>query len=223
MLLSTHVTPVATGGDSLLVGSLGGLLLLTLELFGVSPEERVNHDVPRGTSLEGTSQVEDLTGQQPVHEGDGLLTSVVAGDGNIDVLEGRVSVAQSDAGDVGVRGLLDGLDVGLGVSDDQQTGLHELSSDLVSQGSGSPSLGDGLNTGVVSELHDSSGTEGSLRADDDVLGVLDGDDDSGGNHQLLPGLSEVDDIDVVATLLVDVTLHLEVQVASTNVGLERKK
>ena len=167
--------------------------------------------------------MENLTGQEPVHEGDRLLSSVVAGDGNIDVLEGRVSVAQGDAGDVSVRSLLDGLGVRLGVSDDDQTGLHELAGDLVSQGTRGPSLSDGLGTSVGGELHDGSGTERSLRADNDVLGVLDRDDDASSNHQLLPGLAEVDDVNVVRTLLVNIALHLEVHIASTDVGLGRNK
>lgn len=220
LLLSAHVAPVA-GGSGLLVGSLSGFLLLALELFRVSPEERVNHDVPLGTSLESASQVEDLTSEQPVHEGDGLLSSVVAGDCDVDVLEGRVGVAQGDARDVGVRSLLDGLGVGLGVSDDDEAGLNELAGDLVGQSTRGPSLGDGLDTSVVGELHDGSGTERSLRADNDVLGVLNGGDHSGGNHQLLPSLTEVDDVHVVGTLLVDITLHLEVQVTSADVGLKR--
>lgn len=220
LVLSRHITPVASTG-SLLLSSLLGLLLLALELFGISPEERVNHDVPRGTSLEGSSKVEDLTSQEPVHEGDGLLSSVVAGDGDVNVLKGRISVTEGNAGDVSIRSLSDGLVVGLGVSDDDETGLHELTSDLVSQGTGGPSLSDGLAASVVGELHDGSGTERSLRADNDVLGVLDGDDNSGGNHELLPSLTEVDNVDVIAPLLIDITLHLEVHIASTNVGLKR--
>ena len=64
-------------------------------------------------------------------------TLVVAGDGDVDELGGRVNVAEGDDGDVGVAALGDGLVVGPGVADDQQTRLAEGSLDLVGEGSGS--------------------------------------------------------------------------------------
>ena len=219
LVLSTHVTPVSTGNGGFLLSFLG-FLLLALELFRVSPEERVDHDIPGGSSLEGSSQVEDFTSQKIVDQGDGLLASVVAWDSDIDVLKWRVGVAESDARDVGIRSLLDGLAISLGISDNQESWLHELAGDLVGEGTWGPSLSNGLSTSVMSELHHSSRTKRSLRANDDVLGILNGSDNSGSNHQLLPGLTEVDDVDVVVTLLVDITLHSEVNISGTNVGLE---
>ena len=55
------------------------------QLFGVAPEEGVNHDVPVGAALHGAAEEEDLTGEHPVDQGDGLLTLVVDRDGNIDL------------------------------------------------------------------------------------------------------------------------------------------
>ncbi len=47
---------------------------------------------------------------------------------------GRVDVAESNDRDVGVRALGDGLVIGPGVGDDQETGLTEGRLDLVSEG-----------------------------------------------------------------------------------------
>ena len=219
LILSTHVTPVSTGNGGFLL-SFFSFLLLALELLWISPEERVNHDIPSGSSLEGTSEVEDFTSQKIVDQSDGLLTSVIAWDSDINVLEWRVSIAKGNARDVSIRCLLNSLAISLGVSDNQKSWLHELAGDLICEGTWSPSLSNRLSTSVVGELHDSSGTERSLRANDDVLWVLNGSDNSSSNHQLLPGLTEVDDVDVVVTLLVDITLHSEVNISGTNVGLE---
>jgi hypothetical protein len=219
LLFGAGFTPVSTS-NGFLVGGFLGFLLLALELLRISPEEGVNHDIPSVSSLEGATEMENLSSQQPVHEGDGFLSSVVAWDSDIDVVEWRVGVTQSDARDVSVRGLLDGLMIGLGVSDDQETGLHELTSDLVSQHTWGPSLGNSLTASVVGELHDGSGTERSLRANDDVLRILNGNNNSGSNHELLPSLTEMDDVDVVSALSVDITLHLEVHILGTDLGLE---
>jgi hypothetical protein len=219
LVFSTHVSPVTTSGSGLLLGLLG-LLLLALKLLRVSPEERVDHDIPSSSSLESTSEIEDLASKKVIDQSDGFLTSVIAWNGDVDVLERRVSVAESDARNVGVRSLLDGLAVSLGVSDNQKSWLHELASDLVGECTWGPSLSNGLSASVVGELHDSSGTERSLRADNNVLWVLNGGDNSSSNHQLFPSLTEMDDVDIVVTLLVDISLHSEVDISGTNVGLE---
>ena len=70
-------------------------------------------------------------------------TLVVAGDGNIDKLGGRVDVAEGDDGDVGVTSLGDGLVVGPRVGDDQEAGLAEGGLDLISEGAGSEATSDG--------------------------------------------------------------------------------
>ena len=44
----------------------------------------------------------------------------------------------------------------------------------------------------------------NIKTYEDVAGVGDGSDDSGGNHELLPGLSEVDDVETISTTLPDV-------------------
>ena len=64
-----------------------------------------------------------------------MRTLVVAGDGNVDELGGRVDVAEGDDRDVGVAPLSQGLMVRPGVADDQQARLTEGSLDLVGEGS----------------------------------------------------------------------------------------
>ena len=66
---------------------------------------------------------------------------VVAGNGNIDELGGRVDIAESNDGDVGVASLGDGLVVGPGVADHQETGLAESGLDLIGEGSRSEPAG----------------------------------------------------------------------------------
>lgn len=57
-----------------------------------------------------------------------------------------------------------------------------------------------------------------------ILGVhaLDGADDSGGNHELLPGLGNVEVVDTFLGASVDVALHLLGHVLGTNVNLSQK-
>ena len=71
---------------------------------------------------------------------DAVGALVVAGDGNVDELGGGVNVAEPDDWNVGVAALSDGLMVGPGVADHQQTGLAESGLDLIGEGSrGEPS------------------------------------------------------------------------------------
>jgi len=46
-----------------------------------------------------------------------------------------------------------------------------------------------------------------LNTYEDVAGVGDGSNDSGGNHELLPGLGEVDDVNSFSVALVHVRVH----------------
>ena len=95
------------------------------------------------SSADGSSQSENLSGQHPPHQTNAVGRLVVAGDGDVHELGGRVHVAEGDDGDVGVAALSDGLMIGPGVADDQQPGLAEGGLDLVSEGSGSEPSGHG--------------------------------------------------------------------------------
>jgi hypothetical protein len=78
------------------LGLLDASAVLVLLGFGVAVEVQIGHDVPLGlTGSEGATEAEDLTGKHPPDETNGVTSLVVGGDGNIDVLGGRVTVAKS--------------------------------------------------------------------------------------------------------------------------------
>ena len=181
-------------GTSGLLGGSGSSLLLSL-LFGVTVEEHVDHDVPRSRAGNGATEAENLAGQHPVSKTDGVLGAVVGGDGNIDVTEGGLGIGESDNGDVDVRSLLDGLVVGQGIGNDDQTGLLEGTSDVVGEGTGGEATSNSLGSSVRGKLQGSTLSVRAGRNDADISGVLDGDDDTGSEDNLLPGLANVDDVE----------------------------
>lgn len=56
---------------------------------------------------------------------------------------------------------------------------------------------------------------------EDISGVGDGSDDSGGNHELLPGLGEVDDVHTLIVSLEHVGVHKVGAVLSAEVNLKQ--
>merc|ERR1719192_1831928 len=183
---------------------LSPLLLLLLGLLGVSVEEEVGHHLPRSATANGSPESEHLPGEHPPHQTDAVGALVVAGEG--------------DDGDVGVAALSDGLVVGPGVADHQQTWLSEGGLDLVSEGSGGEPSSHWGAVDVPGELEDSPLGIGPAGADVDVLRVLNRGDGTGGEKDLLPGLLQVDDVDPVVLLLEDVLLHGLLAVVGANVG-----
>jgi hypothetical protein len=115
-----------------------------------------------------------------------VATLVVGGDGNVDVLGGRVGVGQGNDGDVDIAGLLDSLGVGARVGDDDQAGLLERAGDVVGEATGGEATGNGGSTGVSGELEDGTLTVGTGRDNANVGGVLNGDDDASSENDLLP-------------------------------------
>ncbi len=175
-----------------------------------------------------------------------MATLVVGGDGDVDVLGGRVGVAERNDGDVDVGSLLDGLGVGAGVGDDDQTGLLEGSSDVVGEGAGGEAAGNGNGAGVGGELEDRTLAVGAGGDDTDVGGVVDSGDDAGGEDDLLPiahearldrrahcmgdrgdgalpGLANVNDVDTIGTGLPEVGLHVNLQVLGAEVALRSQQ
>jgi hypothetical protein len=198
---------LVVGARSVLVSGFlfGGFLLGGL--IGVAVEEEVDGDLPGDGALDLTAEAEDLAGEEPVHHADGVAAAVVAGDGDVDVLEGGVGVAEGDDGDVDLGGFGDGLVVGAGVGDDDEAGLLELGLDLVGEGTGDEAAGGEVGAGVLGELEHGALTEEADGADHDVLRVLDGGDDAGGEDELLPGHVEVDDVDAFLGAGIDVLAH----------------
>jgi hypothetical protein len=151
-------------------------------------EVQINHDVPGSLAVvDGAAEAEDLTGQHPPDQANGVATLVVGRDGNIDVLGGRVGVAERNDGDVDVAGLLDGLGVGAGIGDNNQAGLLERAGDVVGEGTGGEAAGNGLGAGVGGELEDSTLAVGTGGDDANIARVVNGGNDTGGEDNLLPG------------------------------------
>lgn len=85
-------TDLIGAGDLGLLNTGGVLVLLG---FRVAVEVQIRHDVPLGVAAsEGAAETEDLTGEHPPDETDGVAALVVCWDGHIDVLGGGVSVAK---------------------------------------------------------------------------------------------------------------------------------
>jgi hypothetical protein len=89
-------------------GGSGGNVVLS-NLFRVTVKEHIDHDIPLLVALHGAAETQNLTAEHPIHETDGGAALVVGGDGNIDILEGRVAVAEGNHGDVGGSSLTNGL------------------------------------------------------------------------------------------------------------------
>jgi len=85
------------------------------------------------------------------------------------------------------------VDSGVGNNDD--SGFLEGLGDVIGEVTGGESTGNGLSTGETSHLEDSSVTVRSSRDDGNVIGVVDGGEDSGSEDELLPGLTDVEDVD----------------------------
>mmetsp|Transcript_116914 Transcript_116914/g.164306 ORF Transcript_116914/g.164306 Transcript_116914/m.164306 type:complete len:300 (+) Transcript_116914:88-987(+) len=222
--LSRLSSPLSRGGS---LGCLGGLLegvgLLGLLSLFLAVDEHINHHVPLLVPADHSTEAEDLTAQKPPQKGNALLALVVAGDGNIDELHGRVAAAHSDGGDVHVGSLHDGLVVQARVSDDQKARLDELLLDLVGEGTRGEASSDGLGSGVLSELEHSTLAPGASADHAHISGVVHSSNSASSEHELLPRLVEVDDVETVVAALEDVALHLVVEVAGTGVDRASEK
>ena len=74
-----------------------------------------------------------FTGQEPPHQPDAVRRLVVARDGDVDESQRRVRVAQSDDGDVDVRGFRDRLVIGERIGDNQEPRLAESGLNLIGE------------------------------------------------------------------------------------------
>ena len=222
------LTPLLVTGGGLHVagGGLDGgalvLLVLLEHIFGVTVEEEVHLDLPGHGTGKVSTHAENLTCEHPVQHTDGVLTTVVARDGKVHVLERGVGVTECDDRDVDVGRLGDGLVVGTGVGHDDQTGLGELLLLLVGEGSRAETSSHGGGSGVLGELEHGTLSVGTGRDDNNVSRVLNGDDGTGGQHQLLPGHVQVEHVDTVLAACGGVTLHGGVQVLGTHLHVAGK-
>jgi len=108
------------------------------------------------------------------------------------------------------------------VGDHDQARLLVAVLGVIGEGTGGEPAGGGGAADEPSKLQD--GPVAHLLGGDhaDVLGVLDGGDDPGGQDDLLPHLADVEDAGAALVLLVDVLLHLVVAVLLAEVHLGGK-
>jgi hypothetical protein len=98
-----------------------GTFLEGLDFISITVEEEIDSYIPLGITRDGTAETEDLTSQEPVEETNGVTSLVVGRDGNVNVSERGVRVAEGNDGDTHVRGFTNGLVISTRISDDQET------------------------------------------------------------------------------------------------------
>lgn len=174
---------------SYLISTWNLLLKSLLVLLGlrVAVEVEIDHDIPLGLAVgNGATETEDLTGQHPPNQTNGVTSLVVGWDGYVDELGWGVGVAEGDNGNVDIGSLLDSLSIGAGVGHDDEAGLLERAGDVVGEVTWGETTGDGDSSSVVGKLQDSTLTVGTSRDDTDVGWVVDSCDDAGREDDLLP-------------------------------------
>jgi hypothetical protein len=141
-------------GSTELIDTLGLLKsLLVLLSLRITVEVQIDHDIPLSfPGSNGATETEDLTSQHPPDQTNSMATLVVCWDSNIDELRWGVGIAESNDRNVDVGSLLDSLSVGAGISDDDEAGFLEGSSDVVGEVTGGETTSDGDGTGVCGEL-----------------------------------------------------------------------
>jgi hypothetical protein len=108
--------------------------------------------------------------------------------------------------------------IGAGIGEHEHAGLVEALHDLVRVGTGSVAAGDRLGAGVLGVLEHRALAVGPGGLHHNIGGVLDRDENARGEHELVPGLAEVHDVDAILTAFPHVALHLEVAVLGAEVA-----
>lgn len=72
-------------------------------------------------------------------------------------------------------------------------------------------------TGVSGELQHGTLSVRTGRDDEHFGGVFDSDDGTGSQQKLLPGPTQVDDMDTIRTTFINVLFHLEIDIGRTKV------
>jgi hypothetical protein len=193
-------------------------LLLGRDLFGWSIEKHIDHHVPRLVSGDRSTEIQNLSGEQPVNESDGFGGAVVARNDNVNVLNRGIRVAESNGGEIHIRSLSDSLVVSSGVSDEEETGLNELLLDLIGEGSRRVSSSDGLRSGEVGELQSCSLSDDGSRNNAHFRGVIDSGDDSRRKNELLPGFGNVDQMDAIGSAPPDVPVHVGIDIGGSDMS-----
>lgn len=82
-----------------------------------------------------------------------------------------------------------------GIGDDDKTGFLERTGDVVGERTGGEATSNGLGTSIGGKLQDGTVAVGTCRDNADIVGVLNGSNDTGGENELFPGLADVNDVD----------------------------
>uniref|UniRef100_A0A0K2U593 Uncharacterized protein n=1 Tax=Lepeophtheirus salmonis TaxID=72036 RepID=A0A0K2U593_LEPSM len=90
---------------------------------------------------------------------------------------------------------------------DEESGLTESSLDLIGESSRSKSSSDGSGADVAGKLKNGSLSVRSRADHKDVSGILDCGNRTSRQHELLPGLTQIDDVDTIRSSLEDILLH----------------
>ena len=195
-------------------------LVLNLLLVGlISVEEEIWKDLPVLAPWELTLEAENLPGEEPHDKTHGHLVLGVAWDDAVDIGEVSVAVAESDAWDVGVGSLADGLGVGVWIANDDEPWFDELALDgVVGEETWGEPLVDAHGAKELRELVDSTLAEWLGGDGEDIAWLLNSVDHTGSKLDLLPNLAKVEDVST-AGLGENVWLHSERAVGRTNVHL----
>ena len=175
---------------------LGLLLLLLLDLLWVAVEEHIHHNVPaiRGAG-DGSAEAEHFTSEEPPDEADRMPRLVICRDRYVDVPQGCIRVRKRNDGNVDVGCLADGLVVDSWIGHDDQPRLLERARDIICERAWGESACDRLRAGVGSILEDGAMAVWSCGDHANVIRVFDGGNNPGSKDELLPCLSNVDDMD----------------------------
>merc|ERR1711991_56350 len=204
---------------------LGGCVFLHLFgsylLFRIAVEEQIDHDIPVLGSwvVLWISQSQHLSGEEPPHQTDTVLSLVVARNSNINVIQRRVTVAKGNGWDVHVGSFLQWLMIHLWDSDDQDSWFQKVVSNLIRECSWGESSGNGFRSSVLSKLQSSSLSPRLNTQSTDILWVLNACNDTSSKHQLVPCLLQIEDVNTISATLPLVGFHGNVVVARTNVRL----
>lgn len=153
----------------------------------------------------------------------------VARDGNVDVSQGVVRVGQSNDGDVHVGRLQQRLTILDWVGENQHRRLEEVVLDLIGKSTRGETSSNGTGTSVLAKLEDSTlgdgGTTGRASVETDsanILRVLNSDDGTGSEDELLPSLAEIKDVGSSLVTVMNVTVHARGKVGGSNVDVARQ-
>jgi hypothetical protein len=144
-----------------------------------------------------------------------MLGLVVGGDSNINELERSISISKRDNGNVDVRSFEDSLEIRTRIGTDNQTRFTERTGDVIGESTRSITTNNSFSTNVSGELKSGTVTVRTSRDNNDVLRllyicknfqilsqrkknytyVLNGSNDTGSQDKLLPGLTNVDQVD----------------------------